>query len=233
MRGRALSAPGLCARCGRQPQQWGDVLCAPCGAAARSRFLWRRRAGAAGRWAGAGLLEGLVGVGAGALALWPRFAGPLPLAGVLAVAALLALLLALAVFLSGCWLLRPLVRRWGLWAAADGAELLLGWLVVTVLVLAAGYVPGALAAVGLVTGSLAGLVQWRTLAGQTPRAAVWAAVSTLLWLLAGAAGLAVEIALPGSILGVAAGAGLGRLLHGLLAGPILALAIIPRARRGL
>jgi ribosomal protein L37E len=221
---------GLCGRCGRRPQQWGDVLCAACGLAARTRLARRRRLGAAARWAGACLVEGLVGVGVGALALWPATMRAGPTLGLLAIAALLAVLLALAVFLAGCWLLRPLIRRWGLWAAADGAELLLGWLAATAAVLAAGYVPGTLAVVGLLTGSLAAFVQGRALAPQTARAPLWGAGSALVWLAAGGAGLVVELALAGAPLGVIAGAGLGRLLHGLLAGPILAWVLAADAR---
>lgn len=223
---------GLCGRCGQRPQQWGDVLCGPCGAAARTRLRLRRRAGAALRWAGACLVEGLVGVGAGALAIWPAtFRGAPATAGLLSIAALLAWLLALAVFLAGCWLLRPLIGRWALWAAADAAEVLLGWLAVTASVLAVGYVPGALAAAGLLAGGLAALAQGRALAAQTRRAPLWVAGSALLWLLAGGAGLAVELALPLTPLGVIAGAGLGRLLHGALAGPVLAWALAPAAHR--
>lgn len=226
--GRVLSAaPGLCGRCGRRPQQWGDVLCGPCGHGARARLRWRRRAAAAGRWAGACLAEGLVGVGAGALAIWPAAVagGRVALAGAVTIAALLAALLALAVFLAGCWLLRPLIDRWALWAAADAAEVLGSWLAVTALVLLAGYVPGALAVAGLLTGSLVALAQGRALAPQTARAAAWVGGSLVAWLLAGGVGLAAELALPGAPLGVLAGAGLGRLLHGALAGPILAWAL--------
>lgn len=183
-----------------------------------------------GRWAGACLVEGLVGVGAGALALWPASFGgaAVALGGLLTVAALLATLLALAIYLAGCWLLRPLIDRWGLWAAADAAEVLLSWLVVTASVLAVGYLPGVLALTGLVTGSLAALAQGRALARQTTRAPIWVAGSAMVWLVAGGAGLAVELALAGMPLGVIAGAGLGRLLHGLLAGPILAWALARR-----
>lgn len=224
--------PGLCGWCGRRPQQWGDVLCAACDAAARASLLWRRRVVATGRWAGAGMIEGLVGVGAGALALWPVSAGarPLPTVGVLMVAALLATLLALMVFRSGCWLMRPLVRRWELWAAADGVEVLAGWLAATGLVLAAGYVPGVLAVTGLITGSLAALAQGRLALARTPRATAWLTGSALIWLVAGGAGLAVELAQHGSLLGVIAGAGLGRMLHAALAGPILAWVVVPRVR---
>lgn len=224
---------GLCGRCGRRPPGWGDVLCTPCGTTVRRLLLWRSRAAAAGRWAGACLLDGLVGVGAGALALWPATAagGPIALAGALAVAALLAWLLALTVFLAGCWLMRPFVARWGAWAAVDGAELLAGWLAVTVAVLAAGYAPGMLAATGFVTGCLAAMAQGRVLAAQTIRSTLWAAGSALVWLVAGGVGFAVELALPGTTLGVIAGAGLGRLLHGALAGPLLTWALMPGARR--
>ncbi len=223
-------AAGLCGRCGRRPQQWGDVLCAACGLAARARLARRRRLGAAARWAGACLVEGLVGIGVGALALWPATMRAGPAAGLLAIAALLAVLLALAVFLAGCWLLRPLIGRWGLWAAADGAELLLGWLAVSAAVLVAGYVPGTLAAVGLLTGSLAAIVQGRALAAQTARARWWSVGSALLWLVAGGVGFALEFALAGTTLGVLVGAALGRLLHGLLAGPLLAWVLAARTR---
>lgn len=224
--GPAIQAvAGLCGRCGRRPQQWGDVLCAPCGRAARRRLGLRRRATAAGRWLGACLAEGLVGVGAGALALWPARVAAASPAGLVAIAGLLATLLALAVFLTGCWLLRPLIARWGLWAAADAAEVLLAWAAVMAVVLATGYVPGVLAIVGLATGGLAALVQGRALAPQTPRAPQWVIGSALLWGVAGGAGLAVELALPGTTLGVIAGAGLGRLLYGVLAGPLLAWAL--------
>ncbi len=222
-------ALGLCRRCGRRPQGWGDVLCVSCGRAARMWQRWRRRADAAARWAGAVVAEGLVGVGVGALALWPATFGPGAfVAGLLTIAALLAGLLALAFFLAGCWLLRPLIARWGLWAATDAGEVMLCWLLVTVAVLAVGYVPGVLAAVGVLTGGLAALAQGRVLEGQTERAPGWVAGSAVLWLLAGGAGLAVELALPGTARGVLAGAGLGRLIHGLLAGPLLAWAIGPR-----
>lgn len=222
-------AAGLCGRCRRRPQGWDDVLCVPCGHAARLHLRWRRRAEAAGRWAGAVVAEGLVGVGVGALALWPATFGAGPIAsGRLTIAAVLASLLALAFFLAGCWLLRPLIARWGMWAATDAGEVLLCWLIVTAAVMAAGYVPGVLAAVGVVTGGLAALGQGRVLAPQTERAPAWVAGSAVLWLVAGGVGLAVELALPGTMLGVIAGAGLGRLLHGLLAGPLLAWAIAPR-----
>lgn len=230
--GHGGAVAGLCGRCGRRPPGWGDVLCGPCGATVRRRLRWHRRGGAAARWAGACLLDGLLGVGAGALALWPATmaGGPVPLAGALALAALLAWLLALAGFLAGCWLLRPLVARWGAWAAVDGAELLAGWLAVTVAVLIAGYAPGMLAVAGLLTGGAAALAQGRVLAAQTTRSTLWAAGSALLWLIAGGVGLAVELALPGAPLGIIAGAGLGRLLHGALAGPLLAWVLAPSAR---
>lgn len=234
MAGRAAlggGVAGLCGRCGRRPQQWGEVLCAPCGRAARARLRRRRRLGAAARWTGACLVEGLVGLAAGALAVWPTtFAGGGAALGLLSIAALLATLLALAVFLAGCWLLRPLIQLWGLWAAADAAEVLAGWLAATAAVLAFGYAPGVLAVAGLLSGSLAAPWQGRALAPQTGRAPIWVAGSSLVWLLAGGAGLAVELALPGTALGVLAGAGLGRLLHGALAGPILAWALAPAAK---
>lgn len=224
--GALQAVVGMCGRCGRRPQQWGDVLCGPCGQATRARVRWRRRVAVAVRWLGACLLEGLVGVGAGALALWPVLAPVASRVGLVAIAGLLATLLALAVFLAGCWLLRPLLGRWGLWAAADAAEVLVGWAVVTGAVLAVGYVPGVLAVVGLITGGLASLGQGRALARQTPRAPHWVVGSALVWAVAGGAGLAVELALPGTALGVIAGAGLGRLLHGVLAGPILGWALV-------
>jgi ribosomal protein L37E len=221
----AQTMAGLCGRCGRRPQQWGDVLCGPCGHAARLRLRLRQRATVMSRWLGSCLIEGLVGVGAGALALWPARVAAASPAGLLVVAGLLAALLALAVFLAGCWLLRPFIAHWGLWAAADAAEVLLAWGAVTGAVLAVGYVPGLLAVVGLVTGGLAALMQGRVLASQTPRARFWVGGSALVWAVAGGAGLTVELALPGTALGVIAGAGLGRLLYGVLAGPILAWAL--------
>lgn len=222
----AQRAAGLCGRCGRGAQQWGDVLCAPCAQSVAAWLLWRRRAAVASRWTGACLVEGLVGAAAGALALWPATVWGWPAgAGLLAIAGLLAWLLATAVFLAGCWLLRPLLAMWGLWAAIDGAELILSWSLVVGVSLVAGYVPGMLAVVGALTGGLAAIGQGRAIARQTPRWAWWSLGSALLWGVAGAAAFAVELGLAGAPAGVVAGAGLGRLIHGLMAGPLLAWAL--------
>jgi hypothetical protein len=181
------------------------------------------------RWAGAGLIDGLVGVGAGALALLPLAAAPGRGGLGLSIAAVL-LLLALAgtVLFAHAWLLRPVVRRWLLWAAVDGAELAAHWLLVLGLLLAAGHHAGLLAGATAVTGVGAAVLQSRALVGQVRAPWRWAAWSTAIWVAAAAATLAFELAAPGPLVAVIGGAALGRLVYAALAGPALAAILVPR-----
>lgn len=226
----ALAGSPWCLRCWRRPAAWGGLVCERCAAAARARRLLLRRARVAWRWAGAGVLEGLVGVGAGALALFALAAPRGGALGPLLAAGLMLLALAMAVVFAQAWLLRPVVRRWAQWAAVGGAELVLHWLVVLGAIAAAGYVPGVVAGAGALTGAAAALLQSRALAGQVAAPWRWAACSGLVWLCAAAAALAVELAAPGRAAAVIGGAALARVAHGVVAGPLLGLILVPRRR---
>lgn len=215
-----------CLSCWRRPAQWGALVCEGCAGAARARRLRRRRARVAWRWAGAGVLEGLVGVGAGGLALY-ALAAPQGALGPLIAAGMLLAALALSVTFAHGWLLGPVVRRWGRWAVVDGAELALHWLTVLLAVLALGYKPGMVAAAGALTGATAALLQSRMLVGQVAAPWRWAACSLLVCAAAAGAGLAVELAAPGHAAALIGGGAVARVLHGLLAGPILGLLLVP------
>jgi hypothetical protein len=224
----AAAGSPWCLRCWRRPAAWQGLVCRECAERARARRLLRRRAGVAWRWAGAGVLEGLVGLGVGALALFPLAAAGRGSPGLLVAAAMLLTSLAAAVVFAHAWLLRPVVRRWLRWAAVDGAELVGHWLLVLAVVWAAGYSPGVVAAAGVVTGVAAALLQARALAGQAAAPWRWAAGSGLIWLLAAAAGVAVELLAPGQLAAVVGGAALSRVVHGALAGPLLGLILVRR-----
>lgn len=217
-----------CLRCWRRPAAWGELVCRECAERARARRLLRRRAGVAWRWAGAGVLEGLVGVGVGALALFPLAAAGRGTPGLLIAAAMLLLSLAAAVVFAHAWLLRAVVRRWLVWAAVDGAELVGHWLLVLGVLWVAGYSPGVVAVAGVLTGAAAALLQTRALAGQVETPWPWAVGSSLIWLLAAAAGVAVELAAPGQLVAIVGGAALSRVVHGLLAGPLLGLVLVSK-----
>lgn len=218
-----------CHACRRRPPAWQANVCSECAAAIAFRQRLWRQAQVTTHWLGGGLLEGLIGVGVGALAVLPLIAGQgRAMLHAMAAALLFLSVLAMTVVFARAWLVRPLIRRWLAWALIDGLEIILNWVVFFAIAATIGYFVGTMAVASLLSGFVATLWQGRILAAQTSNAWKWAVAGLLAWVIAGALATLVEHRLASPVWSIVWSAACGRLIVALLVGPLLGQIFEPR-----
>ncbi|NJN18204.1 MAG: hypothetical protein HC822_19085 [Oscillochloris sp.] len=169
------------------------------------------------------MIEGVLGLGVGVLALVPLLAAPNALFSLRGTGLILIVisLMALTVTVTHAFILRPVIRYYWPWAATDGLELVVHWLTFVGLIGVFGYFHGALAVASCISGCFSAMLQRRLLRPQIPHTLPWLIGSVLAWIIGGCFATLAEAFAATIIQRVVIGVVVARVGYSMLAGPIL------------
>ncbi|ABX07378.1 MAG TPA: hypothetical protein DEF47_00770 [Herpetosiphon sp.] len=209
------NSPTLCATCKQKPPLWDMMYCAEC----YQRQLFRQRLGLWGLWMVISVLEMLLNIGVGVVAVSSELAQESSLislifSGVMVINSILAL----CVGVAQTALMKKKIKRWLLWGIAGGLEVLFFWILSMLAYQQFGQVAHLLIFTMACSGICLAIIQSSLMIGQVAQPWRWILVSIGSWSVASLAALLLENQFGDPLLQTIWGHALGRFVYGVFSG---------------